>query len=80
MRLYDLLLTGHILAAIAWIGSGFLLLLLANRAARQRDGEALGQLIDDTAVLAGMAAILLAGIGMVIAGYRRIEVPALATR
>jgi hypothetical protein len=51
MRLYDLLLTGHILAAIAWIGSGFLMLVLAGRAARQPDPEALGRLIDETADL-----------------------------
>jgi uncharacterized membrane protein len=51
MRLYDLFLTVHILAAIAWIGSGFMLLLLTNRAARQPDGEALGRIIDDTADL-----------------------------
>jgi uncharacterized membrane protein len=48
---YDVLLFLHILAAIAWIGSGFMLLLLANRAARQPDGEALGRVIDDTADL-----------------------------
>jgi hypothetical protein len=51
MRLYDLLLTAHTLAAMAWIGSGFLLLLLTNRAARRPDGEALGRIIDDTAFL-----------------------------
>ena len=51
MRLYDLFLTVHILAAIAWIGSGFLLLVLSNRAARQAGGEALGRIIDDTADL-----------------------------
>jgi uncharacterized membrane protein len=52
MSLYELFLTAHILGAIAWIGSGFLLLVLANRAARTTDGEALGRIIDDTADLA----------------------------
>jgi uncharacterized membrane protein len=51
MDLYELFLALHILAAIAWIGSGFLLLLLANRAARQPDGDELGRVIDDTADL-----------------------------
>ena len=51
MRVYNLLLTGHILAAIAWIGSGFLLLVLAGRAARAADPEALGRIIDETADL-----------------------------
>jgi hypothetical protein len=50
MRVYDLLLAGHILSAMAWIGSGFLLLVLASRAARE-SGEALGRFIDDTAFL-----------------------------
>jgi hypothetical protein len=51
MDLYELFLALHILAAIAWIGSGFMLLVLANRAARQPDGDALGRVIDDTADL-----------------------------
>ena len=53
MDLYELFLALHILAAIAWIGSGFMLLVLAGRAARQPDGEALGRVIDDTADLGG---------------------------
>jgi uncharacterized membrane protein len=51
MSLYELFLTVHILGAVAWIGSGFLLLLLANGAARATDGEALGRIIDETAHL-----------------------------
>jgi uncharacterized membrane protein len=51
MSLYELFLTVHILGAIAWIGSGFLLLVLANGAARATDGEALGRIIDETAHL-----------------------------
>jgi uncharacterized membrane protein len=51
MSAYELFLAVHILGAIAWIGSGFLLLVLANGAARATDGEALGRIIDDTAHL-----------------------------
>jgi uncharacterized membrane protein len=55
MSLYELFLSVHILAAVAWIGSGFLLLVLASRAARggDDDGEALGRVIDDSAFLGG---------------------------
>ena len=38
MSLYELFLALHILAVIAWIGSGFLLLVLANRGANGIDG------------------------------------------
>jgi uncharacterized membrane protein len=51
MSLYELFLTVHILGAIAWIGSGFLLLVLASGAARIGDPEAIGKVIDDSAPL-----------------------------
>lgn len=42
---YDLLLFGHIVAAIAWIGSGFGLLIVATMADRRRDDIAFATLL-----------------------------------
>jgi uncharacterized membrane protein len=74
MSLYELFLTVHILGAIAWIGSGFLLLVLANGAARAGDPEAIGKIIDDTTPLANRLFIpaslvtLVMGIALTIEG------------
>jgi uncharacterized membrane protein len=74
MSLYELFLALHILAVIAWIGSGFLLLVLANRAARAPDVEPLGRVIDATAFLGNRLFIpaalttLAMGIGLTLEG------------
>jgi uncharacterized membrane protein len=53
MSLYELFLTVHVLGAVAWIGSGLVLLILATQAARAGDGEAIGRFVDETASLGG---------------------------
>jgi uncharacterized membrane protein len=51
MSAYELVLTLHILAAIVWIGSGFFLQVLAQRAQSTANDERLRGLLDDTAAL-----------------------------
>jgi uncharacterized membrane protein len=51
MSAYELVLTMHILAAIVWIGSGFFLQVLAQRAQSTANDERLRGLLDDTAAL-----------------------------
>ena len=51
MDLYELLLFLHIAAAIIWLGSGFLLQVLAYRAERAQDAEGLKRVADDSAGL-----------------------------
>lgn len=71
MPLYELFLTVHILAAMAWIGCGFLLLVLTTRAAKETDGEELGRVIDSTADLGNKlfapAALLTLAMGIALA-------------
>jgi len=74
MSLYDLLLFLHISAAIIWIGSGFLLHLLAWRAERAEDPAALMAVLRDMGALGNTLfvpaslATFLFGLGMVIVG------------
>jgi uncharacterized membrane protein len=51
MSAYELFLTLHIIAAIVWIGSGFFLQVLAQRALSTSDDERLRQLLEDTTAL-----------------------------
>ena len=51
MDRYDLWLFLHIVAAIVWIGSGFLLIVLGTLAHRRRSPEAVGRVVEDTARL-----------------------------
>lgn len=51
MTWYELLLLLHIVAAIAWLGSGLLLNVLAYRAEKARDDEGLKRIADDAAAL-----------------------------
>jgi len=52
MSLYDALLLCHIVAAIIWLGAGFLLTVLILRAERSGDSEAEGRHHQDSASLA----------------------------
>ena len=52
MTWYEFLLFVHIAAAVIWIGSGFLLMVLALRAERVDDEEGLKRILDDNAWLA----------------------------
>jgi Predicted integral membrane protein (DUF2269) len=74
MTLYDVLLFLHISAAIIWVGSGFLLHVLAFRAERANDPAALLPVLRDMGTLgntlfvpASLAAFLF-GLGMVLEG------------
>jgi uncharacterized membrane protein len=49
---YDILVFVHVLAAIAWIGSGFLLQVLAQMANRRRDEATFGALVGFSNALA----------------------------
>lgn len=51
MTRYDLYLLGHILAAILWLGGGFMLLLTGVRAQRANDQEGLRRAASTTAAL-----------------------------
>ena len=51
MSLYELLLFGHIVAAIVWLGSGVLLDIQAFRAERAHDDEGLRRVAADSAAL-----------------------------
>ena len=51
MSRYELYLFVHIVAAIAWLGSGLLLQILAARADRTRDEAGLKRIADDSAAL-----------------------------
>ena len=51
MTWYELLLLLHIVAVIVWLGSGLLLTVLAFRAERAGDDEALRHVADDSAAL-----------------------------
>jgi uncharacterized membrane protein len=48
---YDLYLLGHIVAAILWLGGGFMLLLTGVRAQRANDQEGLQRAVSTTAAL-----------------------------
>jgi uncharacterized membrane protein len=52
MTWYEFLLFVHIAAAIAWAGSGFLLMVLALRAERTNDESAIRRILDDNTWLA----------------------------
>src|SRR5215213_8693722 len=52
MTWYEFLLFVHIAAAIAWAGSGFLLMVLALRAERTNDEAAIRRILDDNTWLA----------------------------
>jgi len=74
MLLYDLLLFLHIAAAIIWIGSGFLLHVLAWRAERADDPRALMAVLGDMGALGNTLfvpaslATFVFGLGMVLVG------------
>ena len=74
MQLYDLLLFLHIAAAIIWIGAGFLLHLLAFRAERADDPNALMAALRDMGALGNTLfvpaslATFAFGLGMVLVG------------
>ncbi len=51
MSWYELLLFLHIAAAIIWLGSGFLIQVLAYRADKAEDAEGLRRVADDSASL-----------------------------
>jgi uncharacterized membrane protein len=51
MSAYELILTLHIVSAIVWIGSGFFVQVLAQRAQSTGDDERLGALVDDVAAV-----------------------------
>ena len=74
MDLYELLLFGHIVAAIIWLGSGLLLQVLAQRAERAGDDAALAKVADDAAQLTQVLfipsslVVLLLGVGLTIDG------------
>jgi uncharacterized membrane protein len=74
MPIYDLLLFLHIAAAIIWIGSGFLLHVLAWRAERADNPKALMAVLGDMGALANTLfvpaslATFVFGLGMVFAG------------
>jgi uncharacterized membrane protein len=52
MSWYEFLLFVHIAAAVAWVGAGFLLLVLGLRADRTDDEPGLKRIVDDNAWLA----------------------------
>ena len=70
--LFDLLLFGHIMAAIIWLGSGFLIQVLATRADRATDDQFLAKLLahmgalGNTLFIPASLAVLALGIGMTI--------------
>src|SRR3954447_16014701 len=74
MSVYDVLLFGHITAAIIWLGSGFLLTVQALRAERARDAVGLKRVADDGAQLANVVfipaslAVFVLGILLVVDG------------
>ena len=74
MDLYELLLFGHIVAAIIWLGSGLLLQVLAYRAERAGDDATLAKVADDAAQLAQVLfipaslVVLLLGVALTIDG------------
>ena len=51
MSWYEIFLLVHIVAAIVWLGAGFLLQVLALRAERAQDAEGLRRLADDSSAL-----------------------------
>ena len=74
MARYELLLLGHIVAAIIWLGAGFMMIAQASRAARTRDDAALKNILDDagrlsnTIFILASLAVLVFGILLVLDG------------
>ena len=72
MSFYELILFVHILAAIVWIGSGFLIVLLAARAEGANDEASLTKIFQDTGWLSNRLfmpaslTVLLAGLVLTI--------------
>src|SRR3712207_1601390 len=54
MSWYGLFLTLHILAAIVWLGAGFLMQVQAFRADRAGDADGLKRIVDDSVQLANV--------------------------
>jgi uncharacterized membrane protein len=67
MTRYDLWLFLHVVAAIVWIGAGFLLMVLGTLAHRRRSPEAVGRVVEDTARL-GPTYFVPASIAVVVFG------------
>ena len=74
MGRYEFLLLGHIVAAIIWLGAGFMLIAQGSRAARTRDDAALKRILDDsgrlsnTIFIPASLAVLVFGILLVLDG------------
>ena len=74
MARYEFLLLGHIVAAIIWLGAGFMMTAWGSRAARTRDDATLKKILDDssrlsnTMFLPAAFAVLVFGILLVLDG------------
>ena len=74
MDRYHLWLFLHVVAAIIWLGAGFLLMVLGTLAHRRRSPEAVGRVVEDTARLGptyfipASLAVLVFGILLVVDG------------
>lgn len=75
MSLYEALLFVHILAAVVWLGGGFMLILLGFRAEREQDDQALGYIAQQAGKLGNVVFIPAALVVLVMGILLTIEGP-----